>query len=60
MNKLRINGEEVINPRTIERFQELVQEDRDIMDEAEISLEEILEAKNLLSSLEDDEFGYYD
>ena len=45
--KLVINGTEVKNPTALEKFQELVQEDRDIMDEAEISLDEILEAREL-------------
>lgn len=60
MNKLRLNGIEITDPSTIQRFQELVQEDRDIMEESTISLEEILEARNLLSSLEEEDFGYYD
>lgn len=60
MNKLRLNGIEITDPSTIKRFQELVQEDRDIMEESTITLEEILEARNLLSSLEEEDFGYYD
>lgn len=62
MNKLKINGYEVTNPMTVQRFQELVQEDRDIMEEAEISLDEIMEtcaieaAREALDEMEEDFF----
>lgn len=45
--KLKVNGQKVTDPTALEKFQALVQEDRDIMDEAEISLDELLEAKDL-------------
>lgn len=64
MNKLKINGNEVTNPLTVQRFQELVQEDRDIMEEAEISLDEIMDtsaiecAREALEEMEEEDFDY--
>lgn len=65
MNRLKINGVNVSDPMTIQRFQELVQEDRDIMDEATISLDELLletdieAAISALGNVKEEDFDNY-
>ena len=47
-DKLKVNGIMISDLMMKQRFRELVEEDRDIMDEAEITLEEIMDARDFL------------